>query len=464
MNTDPEYSENTEKLDMELNKYETLRDTKANNDDDNYWYDPNIIKDISDGVRRKLIGVVVICCMFIVLEAIGAYISDSIAIFTDVAHLFSDLIGFIISLISVNLAKKRASVKHSYGYVRAETVGALFSVVIIWGLTIWILFKSVNKLMLNDFESLDPLYMLGSALLGLFVNIIMAIFLHSHGHGHSHGHSHSHGDSHGHDHGHSHGNSHKHEHVEKLSDEEDTKTNSHEDKYSDTCETNKDKKHHHENKLNGSHHHKHDHEFNLNGHHHHHEHDHEEHHDHHKHKVDNLKTHLVPKKQRKHNLSMVTANESHNIQAAWIHILGDLLQSLGVVIFAIIIYLKPLWKFLDPVISIVFVVIASSFSIPVAKGIIRMMLDSTPRDLDIDRFMITLNSIEHVKEIHDLHVWNLTHGKPAMTAHILVDDRVEYVLKKATIECRKLGIYHTTIQVERVQASHKINCAHNLHR
>ena len=108
--------------------------------------------------------------------------------------------------------------------------------------------------------------------------------------------------------------------------------------------------------------------------------------------------------------------------------------------------------------------IAASFSIPVAKGIITMMLDATPHGMDIDKFIIALENIRHVKEIHDLHVWSLTHGKPAMTAHIIVDDKVEYVLKKATIECRKIGIYHTTIQVERMQGAHKINCEHNLHR
>ena len=56
------------------------------------------------------------------------------------------------------------------------------------------------------------------------------------------------------------------------------------------------------------------------------------------------------------------------------HILGDLVQSLGVVLFSIIIFIRHDWKFLDPIISIVFVVIATSFSVPVLKKIITMML------------------------------------------------------------------------------------------
>ena len=72
-------------------------------------------------------------------------------------------------------------------------------------------------------------------------------------------------------------------------------------------------------------------------------------------------------------------------------------------------------------------------------------------------------NIRYVKEIHDLHVWNVTFGKPNMTAHIICYKNTEYVLKKATIICRKSGIYHSTIQVEKFSEDFKINCDHNLH-
>ena len=63
-----------------------------------------MIKDVSEGVKLKLLTVIGVVCVFIVIEAIGAFISNSIAIFTDVVHLFSDLLGFIFSLVSVVLA------------------------------------------------------------------------------------------------------------------------------------------------------------------------------------------------------------------------------------------------------------------------------------------------------------------------------------------------------------------------
>lgn len=461
-----ELSETHAKLDEELKRYEKLRTSMVSDDEENYWYDPEVIKDISEGVRKKLIGVVIICCLFIIAEAIGAYISESVAIFTDVAHLFSDLIGFIISLISVNLAKKQASLKHSYGYIRAEGVGALFSVVIIWGLTIWIFFKSVHKLIEKEYESLKPEYMLISAFLGLFVNIIMAVYLHGHGHAHEHGHGHEHG--HNHDNNHNHSDTHIHGHDSHLKHEHEHK-NKEENKHTNVIEgtyekniikniiftaadlsdekivkqdQNKDDKNGGDEERQ---------KLNIMSH------------------VDQLKEtrplikHHSHKNKGKKNLSQVQANQSHNIQTAWIHILGDLVQSIGVVIFSIIIFIRRDWKFLDPIISIIFVIIATSFSIPVAKSIITMMLDTTPEDLDVESFILTLKSIKHVTEIHDLHIWNLTHGKPTMTAHILVSGNVEYTLKKATIECRKIGIYHTTIQVEKVTDTDRINCQHNIH-
>ena len=59
------------------------------------------MRDINDGVIRRLIGVASLCLFFIVVESIGAQLSKSIAIFTDVAHLLSDLFGFVLSLTSV---------------------------------------------------------------------------------------------------------------------------------------------------------------------------------------------------------------------------------------------------------------------------------------------------------------------------------------------------------------------------
>ncbi len=102
--------------------------------------------DVTHGVKKKLYYVIALSIFFIIAETIGAYFSKSIAIFTDVAHLISDLIGFIISFISVCLSSKAANLNYTYGFIRAEVLGALFSLIIIWGLTIWIMYVAIERL------------------------------------------------------------------------------------------------------------------------------------------------------------------------------------------------------------------------------------------------------------------------------------------------------------------------------
>ena len=65
--------------------------------------------------------------------------AKSIAIFTDSAHLASDMIGFAISIASLRLAERKADKSLSFGYHRAEVIGTLVSIIFLWGLTIWLL-------------------------------------------------------------------------------------------------------------------------------------------------------------------------------------------------------------------------------------------------------------------------------------------------------------------------------------
>jgi zinc transporter 2 len=78
-------------------------------------------------------------------EVAGGYLANSVAIMTDAAHMFSDFCGFFISIFSIWLAQKPSTKKHSYGFHRAEIIGALLSVIIIWGLTAWLLVEAVKR-------------------------------------------------------------------------------------------------------------------------------------------------------------------------------------------------------------------------------------------------------------------------------------------------------------------------------
>ena len=159
----------------------------------------------------KLGYVSILCILFMIIEFVGGLLAGSMAIMTDAAHLLSDFSGFAISIFSIWIGTKPASSNMSFGYHRAEVIGALGSVMLIWGLTVWLVFEAVNRLF-NPVVVNGGLMMITAAI-GLLVNLVMGKILHSHGgHGHSHGHSHDHG--HGHSHGaHSHGDhGHSHQH------------------------------------------------------------------------------------------------------------------------------------------------------------------------------------------------------------------------------------------------------------
>ena len=80
------------------------------------------------------------------IEVIGGYIAASLAIMTDAAHLFSDICGFFISIFSIFLSSYPATKKMNYGYHRAEVIGALASVVFIWGLSIWLIKEGIDRI------------------------------------------------------------------------------------------------------------------------------------------------------------------------------------------------------------------------------------------------------------------------------------------------------------------------------
>ncbi len=386
-------------------------------EEEKLWYNPKLMTDSSKKVKAKLATILTICFLFILIELIGAKISNSIAIFTDVAHLFSDLLGFLFSYISVTLSTRKASDKMSFGLVRAEIIGALSSVIIIWAMSIWIAYEAIVrmvKIINHETILINPKAMLITSFLGFLINLIMAFCLHGEGHGHSHGkhkHKHSHGE-HNHDHNHDHDHDHEdHEELEELEDHD-------EENRILNYEKNEDEEEHE----------------------------------------------LLPlKKNGKKNLSSIKSGENQNIRAALVHIIGDMVQSLGVILASSIIFFNPTWIIVDPFISIMFTTIAISFSIPVIREIITLLMDSTPGNLDIFSFKDDLKKIKFVEEIHDIHVWNLSFGKPNMTAHIICSAHTEYVLKKATLICREVGIYHSTIQVELNEAKYSINCKHNLH-
>lgn len=347
---------------------------------------------------RKLLIAVVLCVIFMTVEVVGGIKANSLAILTDAAHLLSDVAAFAISLFSLWAAGWEANPRQSYGFFRIEILGALVSIQLIWLLAGILVYEAIVRL-LNNTGEVQGVLMFAVAAFGLVVNIIMAVLLgHDHGHGpggHSHdhghgGHRHNHGNyTHDHDHsGHDHGHEHHHG--------SDTTSNHHHSqagKHGDEREP--------------------------------------------------LITHRedAPKKQR-----------NINVHSAYLHVLGDSIQSIGVMIGGALIWYKPEWKVLDLVCTLIFSVVVLVTTINMLRNILEVLMESTPREIDATRLEKGLCEMEGVVAIHELHIWAITVGKVLLACHVTItpDADADLVLDKVIGYInREYNISHVTIQIER---------------
>lgn len=162
--------------------------------------------------RCKLLTVGVVCLCFMVFEIVGGYLANSLAIMTDAAHMLSDVAGFMISYLAIYLGGRASTFELSYGYARAEILGALASILLIWGLIIWLFIEAIERFI--NRPEVDGEIMLITAAVGLACNFINIFLLHGCG-SHSHTHHDMEGEGHSHDHNHEHTHDHDHEHNHK---------------------------------------------------------------------------------------------------------------------------------------------------------------------------------------------------------------------------------------------------------
>lgn len=137
--------------------------------------------------KKKLIWVSIICVFFMIVEVVGGIISGSLAIMSDAAHMFSDFSGFAISMVAIYLSAKPPTKTLSYGYYRCEVIGAVVSVLSIWGITAWLVYESVLKVKDPELIKIESNIMIIVAVIGFICNLLMGHVLHSSGGHHHHG-------------------------------------------------------------------------------------------------------------------------------------------------------------------------------------------------------------------------------------------------------------------------------------
>lgn len=262
-------------------------------------------------------------------ECLGGWWSGSLAVITDAVHLLCDVAGYAISLMAIHWAKRPATPRLSYGYQRAEILGALGSLALIWALTGYLVMEAIERIRYPTI--IDGPIMFATAFLGLLVNLIMIFIL-----------------------------KHKHE-------EHDLET----------------------------------------GHHHH----------------------------------------SPNLRAALIHAIGDMVQSIGVLLASALIWWKPEWHLADPLCTFAFSLIVIGSTVYLTHDLVMVLMEACPTNLDAQAVGDSLRAIGGVREVHDLHIWSLAPGKPTLTVHLVADDW------GLLADCRRVlkqqwSIHHATIQIE----------------
>jgi cobalt-zinc-cadmium efflux system protein len=141
---------------------------------------------------------------------------------------------------------------------------------------------------------------------------------------------------------------------------------------------------------------------------------------------------------------------SLNARGAYLHVLGDLLGSVGTVIAAIIVRWTG-WLAADPIASIVVTLLVVRSAWRLVREAVDVLLEATPGHISLGRVREGLQAIGGIESVHDLHVWTVTSGMVAMSAHAVVREPGENqkVLEAAVAAMQRLGISHVTLQVER---------------
>lgn len=143
--------------------------------------------------------------------------------------------------------------------------------------------------------------------------------------------------------------------------------------------------------------------------------------------------------------------QNPSVRAAFIHVIGDFLQSVGVLVAAYILYFKPEYKFVDPICTFLFSILVLGTTLTILRDVILVLMEGTPKGVDFTAVRDLLLSVEGVEALHSLHIWALTVAQPVLSVHIAIAQSADAqaVLKAASTLLRGKFHFHTiTIQIE----------------
>ena len=247
--------------------------------------------------RGRLALVLALTVAVLVVEAVVAWITGSLALLADAGHLLGDSFGILMALVAITVAQRGGGLgsRRSFGFLRTEVIAAGLNGLILLGLAGWVVYNAVSRL--GSSPELEATPILAAGAIGLVVNVIGLLLLRG------------------------------------------------------------------------------------------------------------------------------GAQESLNVRGAYLEVLGDALGSVAVLVSATVI-LTTGWDGADAVASLVIAAMIVPRAVSLLREVVEVLLESTPRDVDLDDLRAHILEVEGVRDVHDLHVWTITSGMPVMSAHIVVEDTV----------------------------------------
>lgn len=359
---------------------------------------------------QKLSAMMLINGSYFVIELVVGVSSGSLALAADAIHMLSDVLALAVALFAIRIARSSnvSPNVNTYGYQRAELLGALANAVFLLSLCLTIALDAAKRFIEPE-EVEQPKVVLIVGAVGLALNVAgLALFSdhrHSHGgHGHSHGHSRSR--SHGHEHGHSDAEDEAHDHGDGHSHDDD---------------------HHEDDHHDGEHHHG-----DLSD------------------EANAAASLAARSRQRK---------DTMNMRAIFLHVLADALGSVAVFITALVLLITTdngsspatgFVRYVDPLASLAIVLLMLMHAVPLAKRSGGILLNGTPEGVNLRALRERVTSIRGVNSMHDLHVWSLSDTKLVASAHVNTAKDTQFAAVAPAIKraFHQAGIHSTTIQPE----------------
>lgn len=278
---------------------------------------------------RAVLRAIIVTLIFMVLELVGGFFANSLALISDGAHMLTDVGALLLTLFVLWLARRPSTDTMTFGYHRAEILGALGSGLAIWIISGFLIYEAIVRMQAPPAVNGPVVFVI--AVIGLFANLVSMKMLHH------------------------------------------------------------------------------------------------------------------------------ASHENMNVRAAYLHVLSDMLGSIGAIIAGAVLWATD-WRPIDPIITVLFagLMLVSSWSL--VKEAIQILMESAPAGVDAAQVRADLRALPGVTEVHDLHIWTVASGRHALSVHVIATQSENLLSQVNDLLKTRYRIQHTTVQIEHPDRFQSENC------